>query len=383
MALTTDNISANGTNGDLYDIFYIRWTYFLFTICIFIAAVGVFGNGLVIYVILRFARMQTVTNCYILNLAIADEIFVLVLPIFGVSLLKDAWEFGTVTCFIIMSIDIFNQFTSVYTLTAMSVDRYIAVCHPAQAGRYRRFPIVVGICIGIWIISVCSVLPMIIHIKHDTSGCYFDFTRFGNTETWTMAMYLYTLSLGLLIPLVVIMVSYILLLVRLKQVTARTGKSKKNRKVTNMVMIIVVVFVLCWSPFYILRAFIAFQYQSLTSDYKLFKILLDGTMILSYINSCANPILYGFLSDNFRKSYQHARPCAKNDQADISVNDSYIRKKYKSVTTCPRLRSRRGNRDELEDSAQRGNNYRLAPMTMMTSTTCAGSPYSRVPKEDI
>ncbi|XP_071965956.1 somatostatin receptor type 2-like [Antedon mediterranea] len=377
-----DNISSNYTmdTGS-----FEKWTYFLFSVYILIFIVGVIGNGLVIYVILRFARMQTVTNCYILNLAITDEIFLMSLPIFAISILKDNWLFGMVACFLTYSIDALNQFTSVYTLTAMSVDRYFAVCHPAQAGKYRRFPIVVGVCLGIWILSIVIAMPLLVQIKHDDGYCYFEFSRYGDKEIWTKAMYIYTVILGLFIPLAITMMSYFLLLLRLRQVTARTGKSKKNRKVTNMVMIIVVVFFLCWSPFYIVRSFIVFDFESITatqSTQKLFRMLMDGTTVISYINSCANPILYGFLSDNFRKSYQHARPCLSNEQEDFSVAGSYIRKKYHSVT-CPRSRNRHANRDELDDSNQPRNNYRLAPMTMMTSTTCTGSPYTKVPKDEI
>lgn len=80
-----------------------------------------------------------------------------------------------------------------------------------------------------------------------------------------------------------------------------TRRRKSERKVTRMVVIIVLVFVLCWLPFFI------------TNIVNLIHIIPENNttaavyfflVILTYVNSCANPILYGFLSDNFKQSFQ-------------------------------------------------------------------------------
>jgi len=85
----------------------------------------------------------------------------------------------------------------------------------------------------------------------------------------------------------------------------RVGSSKRKRserKVTRMVSIVVAVFVLCWLPFYV------FNVASATSDIMptpALKSTFDFVVVLGYANSCANPILYAFLSDNFKKSFQN------------------------------------------------------------------------------
>lgn len=69
-----------------------------------------------------------------------------------------------------------------------------------------------------------------------------------------------------------------------------------------MVSIVVAVFVLCWLPFYI------FNVTSVTGSIKptsAVKSTFDFVVVLGYANSCANPILYAFLSDNFKKSFQN------------------------------------------------------------------------------
>lgn len=80
-----------------------------------------------------------------------------------------------------------------------------------------------------------------------------------------------------------------------------TKRRRSERKVTRMVVVIVVVFALCWLPFFIINIV------------NLVVIIPESTamagvyffaVILSYVNSCANPLLYGFLSDNFKQSFK-------------------------------------------------------------------------------
>lgn len=70
-------------------------TFILYaTVCI----IGIFGNTLVIYVVIRFSKMQTVTNIYILNLAIADECFLIGIPFLLYTMEIGSWKFGEYAC---------------------------------------------------------------------------------------------------------------------------------------------------------------------------------------------------------------------------------------------------------------------------------------------
>uniref|UniRef100_A0A673TT68 G-protein coupled receptors family 1 profile domain-containing protein n=1 Tax=Suricata suricatta TaxID=37032 RepID=A0A673TT68_SURSU len=108
--------------------------------CIYalVCLVGLVGNTLVIFVILRYAKMKTATNIYLLNLAIADELFMLSVPFVASSAALHHWPFGPVLCRAVLSVDGLNMFTSVFCLTVLSVNRYVAVVHPLRAATYRR-----------------------------------------------------------------------------------------------------------------------------------------------------------------------------------------------------------------------------------------------------
>jgi len=121
--------------------------------CGIVFLVGLFGNSLVIYVVLRFSKMQTVTNMYIFNLAVADEMFLVGLPFLITTVIYKYWSFGRTMCKIYMTTTSINQFTSSLLLTVMSADRYVAVCHPISSPRYRTPFIAKFICLTVWTVS--------------------------------------------------------------------------------------------------------------------------------------------------------------------------------------------------------------------------------------
>lgn len=87
-----------------------------------------------------------------------------------------------------------------------------------------------------------------------------------------------------------------------KRAQATSSRRRKSeRKITRMVVVVVAVFVLCWLPFYVLN--IVNLQVVLPGD---FRGLYVFVVVLSYANSCANPILYGFLSDNFKRGFRKA-----------------------------------------------------------------------------
>lgn len=110
----------------------------------------------------RYTKMKTATNIYIFNLALADALATSTLPFQSAKYLMNTWPFGEVLCKLIIAIDYYNMFTSIFTLTMMSVDRYVAVCHPVKALDFRT-PIkakMINVCI--WILSSAAGIPAFI-----------------------------------------------------------------------------------------------------------------------------------------------------------------------------------------------------------------------------
>jgi hypothetical protein len=88
-----------------------------------VCCVGLCGNTLVIYVVVRFSKMQTVTNLYIVNLAIADECFLVGIPFLMTTFALQSWPFGKIVCKAYFTSTSINQITSSMFLLIMSADR--------------------------------------------------------------------------------------------------------------------------------------------------------------------------------------------------------------------------------------------------------------------
>ncbi|KAG9328570.1 hypothetical protein JZ751_025332 [Albula glossodonta] len=272
------------------------------TVCI----IGLGGNTLVIHIVLRYSKTESVTNIYILNLAIADELFMLGLPFLAVQNALLYWPFGSFMCRLVMTVDGINQFTSIFCLTVMSIDRYLAVVHPIRSSKWRKPQVAKAVNVTVWVVSFIVVLPVVIFadVLKDEGNCNIIWPE--PADIWKASFIIFTSTVGFFGPLLVICLCYLLIVIKVrssgKKVRATSTKRRRSeRRVTLMVVIVVAVFVFCWLPFYALN--IINLVVLLPAE---FRGLYYFVVVLSYANSCANPIVYGFLSDNFKRGFRKA-----------------------------------------------------------------------------
>lgn len=149
--LSTQGVPFQGSSTLITAVIYL--TVFM---------VGLTGNTLAIYVVLRYAKMKTVTNIYILNLAVADELYIIGLPFLTTQNVLSYWPFGSFLCRVVMTADSMNQFTSIFCLTVMSIDRYLAVVHPIRSTKWRHPRMAKVVSAAVWAVSFVVVLPVVI-----------------------------------------------------------------------------------------------------------------------------------------------------------------------------------------------------------------------------
>nr|XP_009938230.1 PREDICTED: neuropeptides B/W receptor type 2 [Opisthocomus hoazin] len=279
-----------------------------------ICAVGLTGNTAVIYVILKAPKMKTVTNMFILNLAIADDLFTLVLPINIAEHLLHYWPFGEILCKVILSIDHYNIFSSIYFLTVMSIDRYLVVLATVRSKRmpHRTYRAARIVSVCIWILVTIIVLPFVIFANVyiddlEIKSCGLNFPK--PERFWFKTSRIYTLILGFAIPVSTICILYTMMLYKLRNMHLNTNAKaldKAKKKVTIMVFIVLAVCLFCWTPFHLATI------VALTTDLPQTSLVIGISYFitsLSYANSCLNPFLYAFLDDSFRKSFRKMLEC--------------------------------------------------------------------------
>lgn len=142
-------------------------------IYIIVCCVGLFGNTLVIYVVIKFSKMQTVTNRYILNLAIADESFLIGIPFLLTTMYLNEWIFGSLLCKLYMISTSITQFSSSIFLLIMSADRFIAVCHPISSPRFRTQLVSKIVSLLAWGYSALIMLPVMLYGEFKINHAHF------------------------------------------------------------------------------------------------------------------------------------------------------------------------------------------------------------------
>ncbi|XP_051737034.1 LOW QUALITY PROTEIN: delta-type opioid receptor [Ctenopharyngodon idella] len=273
-----------------------------------VCVVGLVGNCLVMFVIIRYTKMKTATNIYIFNLALADALVLATLPFQGTDVILGFWPFGLALCKAVVAIDYYNMFTSVFTLTIMSVDRYIAVCHPVRSLTVRTPLRAKLINVAVWVLASAVGLPVMImgQVEEDVYGAECMLNLPKPKEHWGPVFVICVFLFSFLIPVVIISVCYGLMVRRLRSVRLLSGSREKDRnlrRITYMVLSVVAAFVLCWMPVQVLALIQALGHVDLGASQSSVAAL-HFCIALGYANSCLNPVLYAFLDENFKRCFR-------------------------------------------------------------------------------
>lgn len=258
------------------------------------------GNSLVMLVILNGRVSRSVTDVYLLNLAMADLLFALTLPIWASSKAK-GWIFGTPLCKIVSFLKDVNFYSGILLLACISVDRYLAIVHATRTLTQKRHW-VKFICLGIWALSLILSLPIFVFRKayqppFSSLVCYEDMG--ANTTKWRMVMRALPQTFGFLLPLLVMLFCYGFTLRTLFQ--AHMGQKHRAMRV---IFAVVLVFLLCWLPYNLVLVADTFMRLGVIEETCERRTnigrALDATEILGFLHSCLNPLIYAFIGQKFR-----------------------------------------------------------------------------------
>ncbi|XP_023675336.1 melanin concentrating hormone receptor 2b [Paramormyrops kingsleyae] len=294
------NLTA-GTNGSSWSYNAIEVASFMHvfpTIYGIICTIGVIANTLVIYAVTS-CKKKMVSDIYVLNLAIADMLYLVVMPFTIHQLVRERqWAFGSFMCSAVMVLDVSNQFTTVGIVTVLCIDRYVAIVHPTSERRTIRWTIVINALV--WMGSLLSTIPVMMYTrtarrKH-IEVCIMDFPKGPQDLYWYT---LYQSAIGFIIPLIIITTFYSLTLYHVFRSVRRVKRkqSVSARRATKTVMMVIGIFLLCWSPFHIIQM----VNLSIVQPTALFIYAYNITICLSYMHSCINPLMLLIFAQNYRE----------------------------------------------------------------------------------
>ncbi|XP_063043809.1 leukotriene B4 receptor 1 [Engraulis encrasicolus] len=266
--------------------------------------VGAPGNLFVIWTILRHVKRRSHTVLLILHLAVADLLVLITLPLWIYSFVH-SWVFGLNTCKATVYVVNACMYSSVFLITIMSVERFVAVRYPFASAGWRRKQALHKLLLAVWVAAFLLSIPVlptqVLGDHDDMQLCTF---KQYETDSQEIVFVLLETTVGFLAPLAILVVCYGCLYSRIAQMNFKT-----KRKSTGLIATVVVAFVICWTPHHI-GNILSLVYIGIKTSYedaathveevRVTMAFIAGAM--AFVSSAVNPVLYAFAARSFRTS---------------------------------------------------------------------------------
>ncbi|XP_037656467.1 cysteinyl leukotriene receptor 2 isoform X2 [Choloepus didactylus] len=259
---------------------------------------GALGNGFSIFVLLQPYKKSTSVNVFMLNLAISDLLFTSTLPFRVDYYLRGShWIFGDLACRI-MSYSLYvNMYSSIYFLTVLSIVRFLATVHPFRLLHATSIRSAWILCAVVWIFTMASSTMLLNSGSEQKDNATLCLELNNSKIVKLKIMNHVALVVGFLLPFCTLSVCYLLIIRALLKVEA--GLRVSHRKALITVIIALIIFLLCFLPYHILRTLHLVIWKVDTcGDWRHKAVVI--TLTLAAANSCLNPLLYYFAGENFK-----------------------------------------------------------------------------------
>ncbi|XP_061425766.1 urotensin-2 receptor-like [Lethenteron reissneri] len=316
--LPLGNSSSFGQEADAHDDMLV--TSIMCAVMSLMFVVGVAGNVYTLVVMCQSMRSSASMYVYIVNLALADLLYLSSIPFVVCTNFASDWYFGDLGCRLLFSLDLLTMHASIFILAVMSTERYVAVVRPLdtvrRSRRYRK-----ALALGVWVVSLLLALPMIIMMElcrvYKTNGE----VHYLCVPSWRMSslkIYLTVLFVTSILAPGLIIGSLYVRLARtywLSQTSAMATKDTKrspNQKVLYLIFSIVLAFWACFLPFWTWQLVSVYHPGMAQWSEAFVKYMNLVATCLTYSNSCINPFLYTLLTKNYQEYLRnkHGRAAA-------------------------------------------------------------------------
>lgn len=263
-----------------------------------VALLGIPGNALVVWVT-GFCMRRSVTSIWFLNLALADLLCCLSIPLLMVPLAHDDhWHFGHLACKLVKGLFYLVMYCSILQLVLISVDRLMLVIKPVWCQNKRQPRQAVFACVCVWCMALIGSIPQFYFAQEISLGekreCVMGYT---SKSVWPILFF--RLLMGFILPFLVIVYCHLVVYRRTQRGLSR-GRTRSKRTL-RIIIAVVLSFFLCWLPLYIMD-FIDLKTPR-SSPHKPKVYHAQGlALCLAYFNSCLNPLLYVCLGRGFKDS---------------------------------------------------------------------------------
>ncbi|KAF7650954.1 hypothetical protein LDENG_00117920 [Lucifuga dentata] len=310
-------------------------TVFLPVVYIFVFVVGLPANAMAIWVFLFRTKKKHPSSIYMANLALADLLFVIWIPLkIAYHFNGNDWIYGPGLCTVLVAFFYSNMYCSIFFIACISVQRYWAVIDPlSHRQRNNRVAVFISVAVwaAVWLVSVplylydqeVKVMNLNIRTCHDV-------TR--PSQKKMAAGYFLTMgTLGFVVPTIVCIISYVLMLKALRNSMVDETIASKRQKAVILIVTVLVMFLVCFAPSNVM---LLVHYILLLgeADNNLYGFYI-ATLCLASLNSCFDPFIYYYISEEFREHVKNTLLCRSERTVErMRVSFSALKFSKKSNT---------------------------------------------------
>ncbi|GAA6218284.1 C5a anaphylatoxin chemotactic receptor 1-like [Lates japonicus] len=264
-----------------------------------VVLLGVPGNALVVWVT-GFCMPRSVTSLWFLNLALADLLCCLSIPLLMVPLAHDDhWHFGPLACTVVKGLFFLVMYCSVLQLVLISLDRWLLVSKPVWCQNKRRPKQAAFVCVAVWCLALIGSIPQFVFTKEIEAGEHKRECLTVNSVLSAWIMTCFRFLLGFFLPFLVIIICHLVVYKKAEHGLSR-GRTPSKRTV-RVIIAVVLSFFLCWLPLHIVDFLLLITPRNSPHSPKIYLAHVLA-LCLAYFNSCLNPLLYVCLGRGFKES---------------------------------------------------------------------------------
>jgi G protein-coupled receptor 103 len=343
---------------------------------------AIFGNLLVVAAVWLIPRMKTVTNYLIVNMAVADFLYILVvMPPFYIEIFElHKWAMGSYGrgvyfCKVVNFGQYFFASVSVLTLAAIAADRFFAIVLPLRRVFTKKaFYYIIP---AIWMVATAVAAPIIYAYKFKELEVGFPFCD----EDWSPAFenhkasLIYSVMLFVIVycvPFLAITIMYTIICRRLWKRKILNNRHKRQyqkaiesrKKVVKMLITVVIAFVVCWLPVQV-TTFIWETNEDITIPSSVYFVC----MFLMRAHACTSPFVYAIFSENYRWGFKVAlTSCCYGRKFRFRASPTLLRSTNMTMTSRRSFQLRAISRDETPDDEDDCENCEKTIMTSCLKT---------------
>ncbi|XP_013877303.1 G-protein coupled receptor 20 [Austrofundulus limnaeus] len=267
----------------LYNDFYGLWVA-LIIINSFIFLVGMVLNTVALYVFCFRTKQKSTSVIYTINLAVSDLLVNLSLPT------RILLYYSGGSCLTCSYMHIFSYFVNMYCsilfLTCICVDRYLAIVQVEASRRWRNSGVAKCVCLSVWLFAIVVTYSLLSTAFQHTGCCISKLLLLTITEFF--------------LPLVIIVAFTLRIMWALTDRRLMQQSRKRRRRAVQLLTTVLIIFTVCFTPFHIRQVLVYFY-----PDMPHHVIVYHLTVTLSSLNSCMDPVVYCFVTNNFKATMRH------------------------------------------------------------------------------